>query len=395
MSLAAVPAFLIARRVVRPSLALLAALIAVAVPSMAYTATLTTESLFYPIALTFVWLLLRYLDGTGLGTTRRAHGWRSSSRSQRARSRWRSSRRSPRHRFSSRSSSGDGAPSDRSSRSTRSWPAPRFSSSVVQAARGLGPTDLLGAYSIVGDGGYDAGSVAHMLLWHLQELDPLRGHRADRCADHPAVARTWPCAADPAASRCDRVAPRLEHACRRHVRLAVRVRSHPGSLPLLPRAAARDRAARLGRGRSATAASRDGCSRSSSPSGLPLLFPFSRFISEPAKSDTLGLLPLWTINEHLVLGRVLDDSRPCRARSRAGLPARACEGGGRSAARCARSSSSSSRGLSGRGLTGSSRAEPERSSRGSGASTGTGSIVPCPMGRRSSCCGRDGRIGSR
>ena len=27
----------------------------------------------------------------------------------------------------------------------------------VQAARGLGPTDLLGAYSIVGDGGYDAG----------------------------------------------------------------------------------------------------------------------------------------------------------------------------------------------------------------------------------------------
>ena len=35
--------------------------------------------------------------------------------------------------------------------------------------------------------------------------------------------------------------------------------------------------------------------------GLPLLFPYTRFIGEPAKSDTLGLLPLWTINEHLVL----------------------------------------------------------------------------------------------
>ena len=67
--------------------------------------------------------------------------------------------------------------------------------------------------------------------------------------------------------------------------------------------------------------------------GLPLLFPFSRFISEPAKSDTLGLLPLWTINEHLVLGRVLGDRRARRARSRARLPPRACEGGGRSAAR--------------------------------------------------------------
>ena len=65
MSLAAVPAFLIGRRVVRPTLALLAAALAVAVPSMAYTATLTTESLFYPLALAVAWLLLRYLEVPG------------------------------------------------------------------------------------------------------------------------------------------------------------------------------------------------------------------------------------------------------------------------------------------------------------------------------------------
>jgi hypothetical protein len=35
---------------------------------------------------------------------------------------------------------------------------------------------------------------------------------------------------------------------------------------------------------------------------LPLLFPYVRFVAEPAKSDTLGLLPFWTINERLVLG---------------------------------------------------------------------------------------------
>ena len=36
--------------------------------------------------------------------------------------------------------------------------------------------------------------------------------------------------------------------------------------------------------------------------GLVVVFPYVRFIGEPAKSDTLGLVPLWTINDHLVAG---------------------------------------------------------------------------------------------
>ena len=48
MSLAAVPAYLLARRVLPTGLSLLAALLAVAVPSMVYTGTLMTENAFYP-----------------------------------------------------------------------------------------------------------------------------------------------------------------------------------------------------------------------------------------------------------------------------------------------------------------------------------------------------------
>ena len=57
MSLAAVPAFFLARRVLRDGLALLAALMAVAIPSMAYTGTVMTENAFYPLFL-FVALVL-------------------------------------------------------------------------------------------------------------------------------------------------------------------------------------------------------------------------------------------------------------------------------------------------------------------------------------------------
>jgi len=51
MSLAAIPAYLIARRLMRPSLALLAGVFAVAIPSLAYTNTLLTENAFYPASM--------------------------------------------------------------------------------------------------------------------------------------------------------------------------------------------------------------------------------------------------------------------------------------------------------------------------------------------------------
>jgi hypothetical protein len=62
MSLAALPAYAIARRVVRQPLALAAAGLAVAVPSLVYTGMLMTENAFYPLFLACVWLLLLVLE---------------------------------------------------------------------------------------------------------------------------------------------------------------------------------------------------------------------------------------------------------------------------------------------------------------------------------------------
>ena len=62
MSLAAVPTFFLARRVVKDGLALLGALLAVALPSLAYTGTVMTENLFYPLFLVVVLVLVLVLE---------------------------------------------------------------------------------------------------------------------------------------------------------------------------------------------------------------------------------------------------------------------------------------------------------------------------------------------
>ena len=62
MSLAAIPAFFLARRVARDGLALLAALMAVAIPSLAYTGTVMTENAFYPLFLLVTLVLVVVLE---------------------------------------------------------------------------------------------------------------------------------------------------------------------------------------------------------------------------------------------------------------------------------------------------------------------------------------------
>jgi hypothetical protein len=62
MSLAAIPAFFLARRVVRRGLALLAAVMTVALPSMAYTGTVMTENAFYPLFLLVTLVLVVVLE---------------------------------------------------------------------------------------------------------------------------------------------------------------------------------------------------------------------------------------------------------------------------------------------------------------------------------------------
>jgi len=62
MSLVAVPTYFLARRLMGQWLALLAALLAVAVPSMVYTGTLMTENAFYPLFVATVLGLVAYLE---------------------------------------------------------------------------------------------------------------------------------------------------------------------------------------------------------------------------------------------------------------------------------------------------------------------------------------------
>jgi hypothetical protein len=62
MSLAAVPAYFLARRLLQPGLALVVAALAVAVPSMLYTGTLMTENVFYPLFLLVALALVAMLE---------------------------------------------------------------------------------------------------------------------------------------------------------------------------------------------------------------------------------------------------------------------------------------------------------------------------------------------
>jgi len=62
MSLAAVPAYALARRVLAPGPSLVAALLTVAVPSLVYTGMLMTENLFYPVFLTLALALVAVLE---------------------------------------------------------------------------------------------------------------------------------------------------------------------------------------------------------------------------------------------------------------------------------------------------------------------------------------------
>jgi hypothetical protein len=301
MSLAAVPAYLIARRVARPSLALLGSALTVAVPSMAYTGTITTESLFYPIALTVVWLLLRYLEQPGWATLLVLFAAAAVALATRAQS----------LAFVPAIATAPFALAlaRRSGAALRPF-VPLYvllgGAAVavvgVQAARGRSPADLLGAYSIVGDGGYDAGSVLRFWAWHLEELAVYAGIV-------PVVALVLLCL----------LAESLPARVQEHLAATLSVVGWSTlAVAMFASRFASDRVqdrylfflvplllvallawVELGAPRpfAATAVA------TIVALGPPLLFPFARFIGEPAKSDTLGLLPLWTINEHLVLGR--------------------------------------------------------------------------------------------
>ena len=172
MSLAAVPAYFLARRMLGPGLSLLAALLAVAVPSMVYTSTVMTENAFYPLFLTVALVLTATLE--------RPTAFRQLSLLALALVA-----------FLTRVQSVALAPAlvtapfllsvfarqplRRTLSTYRVLLGALFGGGALvvlaQLARGHSPTELLGAYAVVGEASYSLGNVARFFLYHVAELD--------------------------------------------------------------------------------------------------------------------------------------------------------------------------------------------------------------------------------
>jgi hypothetical protein len=296
MSLAAIPAYLLARRVLPTGLSLLAALLAVAVPSMVYTGTVMTENAFYPAFLLVAWALVRMLErptraaqlltlGLAAGTVLiRVQAVALLLAVLTAPLLLRRGLRS--YTLLYGIAVGGGA-----------------LLVFAQLVRGGSLSSLLGAYSVVGETGYDAGQVARFLLWHLAELDLYLGV-------FPLVAFAL------LVVRVRTLEPALQALLAATAAFSVWVllvvstfASHFASnriqernlfflaplflvalLAWVDRGAPRPRAA-------ATAAA-------VALGALPAVIPFERFIETGVKSDTLMLLPLWELQDRVGLPRV-------------------------------------------------------------------------------------------
>ncbi len=172
MSLAAVPAYLVARRVVRQSLALAAALLTVAVPSMVFTSVVMTENVFYPVFLLAALSLVALLDTPSAW---RYAGFFGSLMLA----------------YLTRNQAVVVATAALTAPLLLSfWSPGRFLTTLrrytwlyvvfgagaaivagTQMARGLPLNALLGAYAVVGEANYDVGKAFHFVLYHLAELD--------------------------------------------------------------------------------------------------------------------------------------------------------------------------------------------------------------------------------
>ncbi len=298
MSLAAVPAFFLARRVVRDGLALFAALLSVALPSLAYTGTVMTENLFYPLFLVVSLALVLVLEEPsprrvallvvllGLAFAIRVQAIALVAAIVLA----------PLVLavFEKR---GIGATIRRYRVLYAVLAALAVVGALVLLATGRSFNDILGAYEAVGEADYDVGEVLDYLVWHVAELAlyvlvvPLaativlvgRARSLDArlqafLAATVAITVTQvPVVAAFASAFSDRieernffyVAPLLVIAL-----LAWMERGAPRPRVLAPVAAA-------------------------ASAFVVLLIPFDRFLTTSAITDTLMLLPFWSLQDRI------------------------------------------------------------------------------------------------
>ena len=243
------PAYLLARRVVRPGFALAAAALAVAIPSTIYIGTLMTENVFYPVFLWLAYALVLALERPTLKrqlvvlalcalafftraqavalfaavlTAPLALAWIERGRPRRLAA-WK-----PTYAL---------------------VVAAGVLVIVVEAVRGRSPSQVLGGYSVTTtSASYQVWPAVRWILYHVAALDlslfvlPFAALIVlDReCAPSRCSA--------PRVLRGGRDADRLAHDRGRCLRVAL-VAPHRGAKPLLRRAALPDRVARLDRAR--------------------------------------------------------------------------------------------------------------------------------------------------
>jgi hypothetical protein len=303
MSLAEVPAFFLARRVVGDGLSLLAALLAVALPSLAYTGTVMTENVFYPLFLVVSLVLVLVLErptgrrvGLLVGLVVLA--------------------------FATRVQALAIVPAallaplvlglfqGRGLRVTIVHFRLLYGVFLglglvalgVQLAAGRSLEDLLGAYSPVSDASYDAGEVLRYLAWHAAELSlyvlviPIAATivlvaRA-RSLDPPLQAFL---AVTVALTVCF-VPVVSAFASVFSGRIEERNLFYLAPLPVIALVAWIDRGAPRPRVLAPLAAGASAL--------LVVLVPFDRFLDTSAISDTLMLLPWWSLQDHIGSGWV-------------------------------------------------------------------------------------------
>ena len=301
MSLAAIPAYLIARRLLPTGLSLLAALLAVALPSLAYTGTLMSENAFYPAFLLATWALLRTLDeptprrqlvllgACGVVTLVRVQGLAVVLAALTAPLLLRLVARRP----------------------LRPW-LPLYALVaggallVVagQLARGASVSSLFGAYQVVGEESYDVVDVLEYVFWHLAELDLYVGvipfaaflllaarirtlePRVQAFVAATTALTVW------TLLMVATFASRFAGAIVERNMFALAPLLLTGLLVWIDRGLPRPRVYAVVAAGVAAA--------------LPALIPFERFLQLKVRSDTLMIVPLWNVQDEVGLPR-LDD----------------------------------------------------------------------------------------
>lgn len=295
MSSAAVPAYALARRVLSPSQALLAAVLTVAVPPMLYTGTLMTENAFYPVFLWSALALVLVLERPTLLRSLAFFGVAALAFFTRVqalvlvpalltaplvlllleRGGWRALR--PYRTIYALVSAG------------------ALLVLSAQLARGRSPAAILGAYEASRDLPYDAGGVARSLLYHVAELDlavgvapfaatlllaatAARAPRAVRVFVAATIALTVWLVLQVATFASALVPFRVEERNMFYVAPLLLI----ALLVWIDRGLPRPRAVA---GAAAALAAL-----------LPALLPFPSLIATAAVSDTFALLPWWTVH---------------------------------------------------------------------------------------------------